>query len=206
MLAKASHTEIWSQLQRGNQQALLALYDRHHVGLLNYGIKLTGNRELTRDCITQILLRLWDSRHKLPAVENVRSYLLTCLRHELIGELKGETARMSRDLILQRTMSDAELPYEEYLIQLQSNAALREKLLKAFEKLTEREKELLRMRFFEDLDYDEIATRCSITKRTAYNIIHTAIKTLKTDFANHPNYNLVFKTAAYILFFFSLYS
>jgi RNA polymerase sigma factor (sigma-70 family) len=204
MLAKASHSETWAQLQKGNQQALLALYDRHYIGLLNYGIKLTGNRELTRDCITQILLRLWDNRQKLPPVENVRSYLLTCLRHELVGELKGENTRMNRNLIIQRSQGDSELPYEEYLIQSQSNKVLREKLVKAFEKLTEREKELLRLRFFEDLDYDEIAAQCSITKRTAYNIIHTAIKTLKADFIYHPDYNLVYKTAAWIIAFLSL--
>lgn len=204
MPAKFSHNETWAQLQKGNQQALLALYDRHYIGLLNYGIKLTGNRDLTRDCITQILLRLWDNRHKLPPVENVRSYLLTCLRHELIAELKGETARTNRNTIVQRNLSDAELPYEEYLIQLQTGKALREKLVKAFEKLTEREKELLRLRFFEDLDYDEIAAQCSITKRTAYNIIHTAIKTLKADFMYHPHYNLVYKTAIYLVAFLSL--
>lgn len=204
MLAKASHSEIWKQLQSGHQQALLALYDRHYIGLLNYGMKLTGNRDLTRDCITQILLRLWDSRQKLPMVENVRSYLLTCLRRELVTELKGATTRITRNNRMQSSMSDSELPYEEYLIQSQTNEALREKLEKAFEKLTEREKELLRLRFFEDLDYDEIAAQCSITKRTAYNIIHTAIKTLKADFVYHPHLNLVYKTAAYILAFFSL--
>ena len=203
MLAKASHSEIWAQLQSGNQQALLALYDRHYIGLLNYGTKLTGNRELTKDCITQILLRLWDIRQKLPPVENVRSYLLTCLRRELVGELKGEHARVHRNLIVQKTLSESELPYEEYLIQAQSNKVLREKLVKAFEKLTEREKELLRLRFFEDLDYDAIAAQCSITKRTAYNIIHTAIKTLKTDFMFHPSYNLIYKTAVYIIVFIS---
>jgi RNA polymerase sigma factor (sigma-70 family) len=204
MLAKASHSETWAQLLKGNQQALLALYDRHYIGLLNYGIKLTGNRELTRDCITQILLRLWDNRQKLPPVENVRSYLLTCLRHELVGELKGETTRMVRNSAIQRSLSESELPYEEYLIQSQTNKALREKLVKGFEKLTEREKELLRLRFFEDFDYDEIAAQCSITKRTAYNIIHTAIKTLKADFIYQPNYNLVYKTAAWIIAFLSL--
>jgi RNA polymerase sigma-70 factor (ECF subfamily) len=201
MLAKASHSEIWMQLQSGNQQALLALYDRHYIGLLNYGMKLTGNRELTRDCITQILLRLWDSRQKLPPVENVRSYLLTCLRRELISELKGETTRSTRNQKVQKTLSESELPYEEYLIQVQTNEALREKLMKAFEKLTQREKELLRLRFFEDLDYDEIAAQCSITKRTAYNIIHTAIKALKADFVYRPSFDMVYKTAAYVLTF-----
>ncbi|MNL43391.1 RNA polymerase sigma factor [compost metagenome] len=47
------------------------------------------------------------------------------------------------------------------------------------EVLTEREKELIRLKFFDDLDYDEIAVKCGITKRTAYNITHDALKKLR---------------------------
>jgi RNA polymerase sigma-70 factor (ECF subfamily) len=77
-----------------------------------------------------------------------------------------------------------ELPYEEYIIRLQSDELTRHKLLKALEKLTDREKELLRLRFFEDLDYDAISLQCGITKRTAYNIIYHALQVLKADFTN----------------------
>lgn len=195
MLANASHTEIWSLLQSGNQQALLALYDRHYIGLLNYGIKLTGNRELTNDCITQILLRLWDTRERLPVVGNIRAYLLTCLRRELMVTIKKENNRASRNRLLRQNFPEAEMSYEDCLISLQTNTAIKEKLAKALDKLTEREKELLRLKFFEDLDYDEIALKCGITKRTAYNILHAAIKTLKAEFAQHPHLSIVYNRA-----------
>ena len=187
MSANAGHSDVWSQLQQGDQQALLNLYNAHYIGLMNYGCKLTGNRDLTNDCITQILLRLWDCRDRLPHVENIRSYLLTCLRRELMAELKKAALSNKHHRLLQNGMHDADLPYEEYIIELQTNAAWKEKLTQAFSKLTEREKELLRLRFFDDLNYDEIAAQCNITKRTAYNIIYTAIKTLKADLTgNHP--------------------
>src|SRR5690242_16257524 len=90
MPSNACHTVTWTRLQNGIRDALLELYNQHYTGLVNYGIKLTGNRDLTTDCITQVLLRLWDNRAKLPVVENVRSYLLTCLRRELMAELKSQ--------------------------------------------------------------------------------------------------------------------
>jgi RNA polymerase sigma-70 factor (ECF subfamily) len=180
-----SHTEIWNQLQSGDQQALLALYNKFYLGLINYGVKLTGNRELTNDCITQILLRLWDKRKELPPVENLRSYLLTCLRRELLAELKSQTDRAIKGSILQKQFNEAELPYEEYIIQAQNDQNLRERLAKALDQLTSREKELLRLKYFEDLGYDEIAVHCGISKRTAYNIVHAALKTLKTGFMNY---------------------
>ena len=186
-----SHTEIWNQLQSGDQQALLALYNRYYLGLMNYGLKLTGNRELTNDCITQILLRLWDKRKELPAVENLRSYLLTCLRRELMAELKSATNRAVKGNLLLQHFNEAELPYEEYIIQVQSSKHLREKLQRALDQLTTREKELLRLKYFEDLGYDEIAVHCGISKRTAYNIIHAALKSLKTGFLDYQTNEVV---------------
>jgi RNA polymerase sigma-70 factor (ECF subfamily) len=189
---EASHADIWARLKNNDQQALLALYNKHYIGLINYGIKLTKNRELTNDCITQILLRLWDKRNELPPVENVRAYLLTCLRRELFNELRLENSRIARHRALQKETDQTELPYDEYIIRLQTNKALKDKLARAMEKLTGREKELLQLKFFEDLDYDEIALQCGISKRTAYNIIHNAIKTLKTGLVtNRPSNSLL---------------
>jgi len=171
----------------GHKDALLNLYDKYYSLLMNYGLKLTGDRVLTNDCITQILLRLWDIRKKLPAVANPRSYLLTCLRHELIAELKSIRIRAGKGMGFQRSREQSEPSYEEYLIQLQTNTALKERLASAFKKLSKREKELLELKYFDDLDYDEISLRCRITKRTAYNIIHAALKTLKEELAEmHP--------------------
>ncbi|MBX3256167.1 MAG: sigma-70 family RNA polymerase sigma factor [Chitinophagaceae bacterium] len=181
MLTNACHTVAWTRLKNGKQEALLDLYNHHYIGLLNYGIKLTGNRELTTDCITQVLLRLWDNRERLPVVENVRSYLLTCLRREIMSEIKLNSSRHQKTALYINEIHDKEFSYEEYLIQIQHNKELSERLRRAMETLTQREKELLRMKFFEDLEYDEIATRCSITKRTAYNIVHHALKTLKAS-------------------------
>ena len=184
METQACHT--WTQLQNGQQHALLELYNQHYVGLMNYGMKLTGQRELTSECITQILLRLWDSRARLPVVENVRSYLLTCLRRELMAEIKMEANRMRNNKRFRDMTPSEECSYEEYLVKLLHNKELKDRLEKALGQLTQREKELMRLKFFEDLDYDEIAARCNITKRTAYNIIHAALKTLKASFATPP--------------------
>jgi RNA polymerase sigma-70 factor (ECF subfamily) len=199
MLIDRCHDETWAKLRAGDRDALLSLYNYHYIGLINYGLKLTGDKDLTRDCITQILLRLWDKRRQLPAVENPRSYLLTCLKHELFAERKAETARAVLSGRLQRIAERSEPSYEEYIVQLQTNKALAEKLAKALNSLSKREKELLGLKFFDNLDYEEIASRCSITKRTAYNIIHSALKTLKSLFAVSPKNGVVVDPTLLIL-------
>ena len=181
MIPQSTTEESWELLRNGDENALLALYNDHYLGLINFGIKVTGDRAFTNDCITQLLIELWDKRATLPDVENVRSYLLTSLKHKIFFETKGKQIRDSKLTAIQAFENGEELPYEELLIQLQTNEGLKKKLNNAFTKLTPRQKQLLRMKFFDDADYDEIAHVCNITKRTAYNIIHDSLKVLKAE-------------------------
>lgn len=171
----------WDQLRSGDQGALLALYQHHYIGLINYGFKICGNKETANDCFIKVLLRLWDDREHLPHVKNTRSYLMTCVRNEILQHLKTANRHQTNINAYALESENVEQPYEQMIIALQSNVELQKKLLKAFQCLTEREKELLKMKFYDDLDYDEIAERCQITKRTAYNIIHGALKHMKKE-------------------------
>ena len=181
MLTMESHIEDeWKLLQSGDQSALLALYQRHYTGLINFGFKVCGDKDLSNDCVIKILLRLWDQRQRLPDVTNVRAYLLTCLRHEIAHELQNSLRNTQKNAaFLQQEVLQPS--YEDVLIGTQSNAELKKKLTRAFEVLTDREKQLLQMKFYDGMDYDEIAAHCGISKRTAYNIIHNALKSLKQE-------------------------
>lgn len=171
---------------------MLVLYNTFYVGLLNYGIKLTGDRDLAKDCITQILLRLWEKKDELPAVENVRGYLTICLRNEIFSEIKSSKLKKIRNRMMLSEHDTTEQPYEDLLIKTQQNLFVRQKLKKALEKLTQRQKELLELRYFEDLDYDEIAHRCNISKRTAYNLIQTGLINMRKHmFDDEPNVSVL---------------
>ncbi|WP_160713309.1 RNA polymerase sigma factor [Chitinophaga solisilvae] len=182
MLPGNNHNnQAWSMLRAGDQSAMLLLYDEHYTGLLNYGIKLTGNRELSAECITQVLIDLWDKRKVLPEVTNVRAYLLTCIRRKVMAELKAGRMREQRHQDFEAGREQSEAAYEQFIIAAQSDKVLKQRLGNALKQLSPRQLELLRLRYFEDKDYDEIAAICHITKRTAYNSIHDAIKILRTE-------------------------
>lgn len=181
MLIDPRHIDAWNALLRGEQSSLESIYNQHFVGLLNYGIKLVSERDIVKDNIFQLLLHLWDNRHKLPAVNNVRSYLITCLHRELLAGVRKGKGKVVNTTSWEQLYPDQEFSYEEYLIEKQQNQELRHKVMLAFKKLSVREQELLRRRFFDDENYDDIASHCNITKRTAYNIIHGALKSLKSS-------------------------
>jgi RNA polymerase sigma-70 factor (ECF subfamily) len=96
MIPKSFTEDAWALLRNGDENALLSLYNHHYLGLINFGIKVTGDRAFTNDCITQLLIELWDKRASLPSVKNVRGYLLTSLKHKIFFEIKAKQIRDSK--------------------------------------------------------------------------------------------------------------
>lgn len=171
----------------GDETALLALYNQHYPGLINYGTYLTRDRELLNDCFMNLLLALWEKRASLPLVENVRSYLLTSFRRNLLHELEARNRERRTNSEAEEQAAGNQLSFEERLVQSQADDELRQKISGALGKLSARQSEVIRLRFFEDLDYDEIAGRCGIAKRTAYNTVYDALKILKEELYRNKN-------------------
>ena len=169
----------WEQMRLGDKQALFELYNSMYFHLIRFGLKINADDELVKDCVNQVFLNLWDKRSRLTAVENVKSYLMTSLKRCMLDQL-SYLDKMSVAVSKMGIEEDQnELSYEEIIIRLQDNDELRDKLRLAIEKLTPRQMELIQLRFFDGLSYEEIADKTSQTVKTAYNTIYDAIKTLR---------------------------
>lgn len=199
MSEKEAQSLVWKKIIEGDKNALSELYKQHYLGLINYGIKIIENRDLVNNCLMQMLLDFWDKRSKLSEVDNVRSYLMTSLRRAILQAIEIEKRREIKHKESLQDSYSYEWSYEEYLMKLQSDNNLKSKIAKAMEKLTGRQKELIRLKFFDNLSYDEIAEQNGITKRTAYNIIYDAIKILKEELHKNQNSSFTFNFLLYFL-------
>jgi RNA polymerase sigma-70 factor (ECF subfamily) len=169
----------WERLRNGDKQALFALYNNTYSHLLRFGLKVCGSDELVKDCITQLFLQLWSRHQTLRPVTNVPAYLFTALKRQLLDQL----AYQARIHAAVNRMTDkepqSELPYEEIIIRVQQDEELKQRLQQALKALTPRQVELVRLKFFEGLTYEQIAAQTSQTVKTAYNTIYDAIKALR---------------------------
>lgn len=169
----------WENMCQGDKQALFSLYNAMYFHLIRFGLKLCGEEELVKDCVNQIFLNLWDKRDRLNPVGNVRAYLFSVLKHAIADELKH---RGDMDTALQKKLYEDqwdELSYEEIIIKVQQDEEMKRKLQAAIQKLTPRQIELIQLKFFEGLTYEQIALRTSQSVKTAYNTIYDAIKMLR---------------------------
>ncbi|MEJ2904297.1 RNA polymerase sigma factor [Pedobacter panaciterrae] len=179
MLFEEDVRSYWDKMRLGDKQALFELYNNMYFHLIRFGLKINADDELVKDCVNQVFLNLWDKRSRLNAVDNVKSYLMTSLKRCMLDQL-AYTDKMNAAVSRMGAEEErAELSYEEIMIAVQQDDELKHKLQLAIKQLTPRQMELIQLKFFEGLTYEQIAERSSQTVKTAYNTIYDAIKMLK---------------------------
>ena len=169
----------WQQIRQGNKHALFELYNNTYFHLVRFGLKLNANDELVKDCIMELFFKLWDKHAQLNAVSNVRAYLFTSVKRMLFDRQNTDNKTDIAISKLYHKGNLEELPYEEIIILVQDSEELKKRLSLAMKQLTPRQTELIKLKFFEGLSYEEVAIQTSQSMKTAYNTIYNAIKVLR---------------------------
>lgn len=179
MLEEEENREFWQRLRSGDREALFGLYNNTYFHLVRFGLKVTANDELVKDCIARLFFQLWDKHSRLNEVTQVKSYLFTSLRRMLIEQLEYDSKiDIAETRFADNELKD-ELPYEEIIIKVQYDEEIRKRLHNAISQLTPRQTELIRLMFFEGLTYEQIAGKTSQSIKTAYNTVYNAITILR---------------------------
>jgi RNA polymerase sigma factor (sigma-70 family) len=147
---------------------LAALFESEESGLLRFAIGLVGRRMVAEELVQETFLRL----HKVwEQVENPRGWLYRSLRNLALNHLRDHARETELDEATQPT--DADLP-SEMLGQMEAVGMV--KLLLA--EMTEEDRKLIRLKYHEDLKYQDISKRTGITVSNVGYRLHHLLKGL----------------------------
>ena len=182
-----SDEELWKGLLSGDQELFLALYNKYYHTLLFIGLKEIKDAQLVKDAIQQLFLYLWEKRGNIQTANNVKSYLVTSFLRKLSDDWKKTTRISKLQVVSSDYTTETPLTPEECLIKKDEQHRSFEMLQSYLNELPARQKELIFMKFYEGLSYDEIVQLTGLSHRTVYNKIHEALKKLKLDIAGSRN-------------------
>lgn len=170
---------LWRGMMKGDKEMFLALYRKYYHSLLFIGLKEIKDVHLVKDVIQQQFLYLWEKRESISEARDVRAYLITTFLRKLSADWR-ESEKRGNLMVAWSNLADQQAPSpEEILIVRSERQDLYEALTEGLNALPVRQKELIIMRFYEGLSYEEIVQRTGLTHRTVYNKVHEAIKKLR---------------------------
>jgi RNA polymerase sigma factor (sigma-70 family) len=171
---------LWNDFLAGDKQVFERIFLAHYDDLFRYGVRLTGDEEVVKDCIQNLFQRLWQRRKALGAIEEIKPYLFTALRHHITDELRAQKRRTALQSSypgeLEMTVQHSP---EDFLIAQQLTAEQQNLLLGALQQLSNRHREALYLKFFDGFAYDRIAEIMGLNQQSVRNLVHQAIKRMR---------------------------
>lgn len=178
---KLTHHLLWERLRAGDKDAFFDLYKELYYPLVNFGVRVCADADISSEATDLVFTTIWEKRETLNRVDNVEAYLRTFLKRKLLRIL--ERKRKVNDALFNAGAEGdwMEMSYEEFIVKVQSDELVKHQLKNALEKLTFRQKQLIHLKFFDGLSYEQIAEQTSQTIKTAYNTIYDALKVLRKE-------------------------
>ena len=176
---------LWSHFLEGDEKALSELFETFYLDLYYYGLKISSNREITKDAIQELFLTLWRRKSTINSQVNVQFYLMKSLRRIIWRQDKINKTRYRRNFRYIQDESNIGLPLDSKWIEQENNEEIKTILAASFEKLTPRQKEVLYLRFYGGMNNDEIAQIIDISNQRVRNIIHEAIVSIRVILENN---------------------
>lgn len=191
--------EIWESFKKGDQSALSYIYFQYFHSMFQYGIRFKDDPEFIKDCIQEVFLKLIKAGEKLGSTENIRFYLFKSLKNTIYKEIdKSHRIELEGSVWLK---FDAPFTFEEE-IEEKENVSNKEKaLLKALNKLSKRQREIIYLRFECGMEYEEICDIMQLKNDSARKLVFRAIKSLKKIIEDHfqfPVYLLIHFSKKYV--------
>lgn len=171
---------FWQLFAEGDDSAYEQIYRDNVDALFDYGIKLIGEKNIVEDCIHEMFIELWSKRKSLNISTSIRNYLLISIRRKIFRYIKksGRHNELHREAN-RDGFEIYEMDPEESRINIELMVEKDHKLKRAIQTLSRRQHEVISLRFFNDMSYEEISSLMNISPNATYNLVSKAVATLR---------------------------
>ncbi|UYQ91209.1 sigma-70 family RNA polymerase sigma factor [Chitinophaga horti] len=168
-------SDYWKLLRSDRNEGIIGLYDALWEELYLYAAKTVKDTETAMDIVQELFISLWEKRHTLPEVQQVKAYLYAALKNRILNALAASQTREHHLKAWQDIHRPGGVAALEGLLEKELyNAALAE-----VNQLPQRMKEVYTLAVLEDVPVREIARYMGISEQTVRNQANLAARRVR---------------------------
>ena len=166
-------------------ESLEGLFAALESPLLNYAWRYTGERGLAEDVVQEAFMKL---HAQFESVSQPRPWLFRTVHNLALNRRRDAGKTVSLDQFSENSetknssageTADAALPPDEQMLRLEGIGLVRISL----QALDARSREMVKLKFNDELSYKDIAARMGLTPGNVGFILHHALKTIAAELA-----------------------
>ena len=177
----STEQEVWDEFRYGDEGALKFIFNTYYKLLFNYGHRFTPDDYIIEDVIQDLFVKLWADRADIKETASVKNYLYKAFRRRLIRKLDYAPKIMSFPAAEEKIQFDIELGHDHLMINSERAQRIQQNLAAALDKMTPRQREVIHLRYFEEMEFEEIADVLQLSTKATYKLLYRAIDALKKN-------------------------
>ncbi|MEX2574143.1 MAG: sigma-70 family RNA polymerase sigma factor [Balneolaceae bacterium] len=171
--------EAWERFVSGEDKYFKEIFSGYYNTMFGYGVKLSDRPELVKDCIQELFRDIWERRADLEHIESSNVYLFVSLRRKILKRLKSQR-RIDSNLSEMDESASIHFGMEDIIINDEIRFQQKKKLQEALNQLSNRQKEIVYLHFYNGMSYGEIEQILSINRQSVRNHMCQAMGSLRT--------------------------
>lgn len=175
------YISLFTKFKEGDDDAYSFFYQYYINDLYAYGISLGGEKEIVKDAVQDIFLKIYFEKKDFVSIDHLKYFLLKSLKNRLYNIYQSKAVstvtEISEDVLgfsITTTVLDRIIDEEDRTI-------IKQQIDDLLSKLTSRQKEAIYLRFMQELEYEEIAEIMKMTSHAARKLISRSLKRLRDD-------------------------
>lgn len=157
----ASDEALIDRIAKGDRQALRALFDRHHVRLFRFVVRLIGDPSAAEDVTNDVFFAVWRQAERFEGRSRVSTWLLGMARYKALSVLRARRETSSGSGPDPDAADPGDSP--EVVAQKVSKAAA---LRRCIDALSDQHREIIDLAYYQELSVQEISEVVGIPENT----------------------------------------
>lgn len=176
-LSQLPDQELLKAFQEGSGQAFEEIHNRYFKRLFVHAFKMLADEEAAQDIVQEVFINFWSKKESLQIQKSLAAYLYGSVRNRVLNAIEQRNVYQHHLDSLGRFLEEAG---EESVDQAAEQEAFQRVFQTEIDNLPPKMREVFELRRNDELSYNEIADRLSISDKTVKKQINNAIKILKS--------------------------
>jgi RNA polymerase sigma-70 factor (ECF subfamily) len=177
--------ELLIKLRNGDVPAFDELYHRYVKKMMAFALTFFPSKELAKDAVQDIFIKIWERRSELDDSKNFKTYLFQAVKFYMYNYARDKKASCTLEEAPEHVFSKENI--------VENDMAYHELESIAFsfiEKLPKVQREIFKLNKLEGFTAVEIAGQMNLSQRTIEHHIYLASKTMKKEMRAHISYSV----------------
>ncbi|REG90306.1 RNA polymerase sigma factor [Algoriphagus antarcticus] len=182
-LSNHNDQELLIKLRQGNVPAFDELYHRYVKKSMAFALTFFPSKELAKDAVQDIFIRIWERRSELDDSKSFKTYLFQSVKFYMYNYARDKKPSCTLEeapesVFLRENKVENDLAYQDLELAVFS----------LVEKLPKVQQEVFRLNKLEGFTASEIAKRMNLSQRTIEHHIYLSTKTIKKELGGNIFY------------------